>query len=97
AADFLLRLEGITTVLVFGIVDDKIEISARTRDVRVNIGVIMKEAFGELGSGGGHARAGGARIPLGIFKLAKDKNSLLKLVEEAVTERFLEALKVKEG
>ncbi|WP_099210567.1 DHH family phosphoesterase [Thermococcus henrietii] len=97
AADFLLRLEGITTVLVFGIVDDKIEISARTRDVRVNIGAVMKEAFGELGSGGGHARAGGARISLGIFKLAKDKNSLLKLVEEAVTERFLEALKVKEG
>ena len=96
AADFLLRLEGITTVLVFGIVDDKIEISARTRDVRVNIGQVMKEAFGELGSGGGHARAGGARINLGIFKLAKDRSSLLKLVEEAVTERFLEALKVKE-
>jgi len=97
AADFLLRLEGITTVLVFGIVDDKIEISARTRDVRVNIGQVMKEAFGELGSGGGHASAGGARINLGIFKLAKDRNSLLKLVEEAVTERFLEALKVREA
>jgi len=97
AADFLLRLEGINTVLVFGIVDDSIEISARTRDVRVNIGAIMREAFGDMGSGGGHARAGGARIKLGIFTLAKDKNSLLKLVEEAITEKFLEALKVKEG
>ncbi|WP_297500123.1 DHH family phosphoesterase [Thermococcus sp.] len=97
AADFLLRLEGITTVLVFGIVDDSIEISARTRDVRVNIGAVMKEAFGEIGSGGGHAQAGGARIRLGIFTLAKDKNSLLRLVEEAITEKFLEALKVKEG
>ncbi|AAL82066.1 phosphoesterase [Pyrococcus furiosus DSM 3638] len=97
AADFLLRLEGITTVLVFGIVDDRIEISARTRDVRVNIGAIMKEAFGSLGSGGGHPQAGGARIPLGIFKLAKDKASLLRLVEEAITERFLEALGMREG
>lgn len=97
AADFLLRLEGITTVLVFGIVEDYIEMSARTRDVRVNIGKVMKEAFGEIGSGGGHARAGGARIPLGLFKLAKDKNSLLRLAEEAITEKFLEALNIKEG
>ncbi|NJE06160.1 phosphoesterase [Thermococcus sp. M36] len=97
SADFLLRLEGITTVLVFGIVDDRIEISARTRDVRVNIGRVLKEAFGDIGSGGGHAQSGGARIPLGIFKLAKDKSSLLRLAEEAITEKFLEALKVKEG
>jgi len=97
SADFLLRLEGITTVLVFGIVDDRIEMSARTRDVRVNIGAALREAFGDIGSGGGHAQSGGARIPLGLFKLAKDKNSLLRLAEEAITEKFLEALKVKEG
>ncbi len=97
SADFLLRLEGITTVLVFGIVDDRIEISARTRDVRVNIGSVLREAFGDIGTGGGHAQSGGARIPLGIFKLAKDKNSLLRLAEEAITEKFLDALKVKEG
>lgn len=97
SADFLLRLEGITTVLVFGIVDDRIEISARTRDVRVNIGTVLREAFGDIGTGGGHPQSGGARIPLGIFKLAKDKNSLLRLAEEAITEKFLDALKVKEG
>ncbi|RLF77408.1 phosphoesterase, partial [Thermococci archaeon] len=97
AADFLLRLEGVSTVLVFGIVDDRIEISARTRDVRVNIGQALKEAFGDIGSAGGHAQMGGARISLGIFKLAKDKNSLLRLVEEAITEKFLEALRIKES
>ena len=97
SADFLLRLEGITTVLVFGIVDDRIEISARTRDVRVNVGVVLREAFGDIGTAGGHSQSGGARIPLGIFKLAKDRNSLLRLAEEAITEKFLEALKVKES
>ncbi|RLF84047.1 phosphoesterase, partial [Thermococci archaeon] len=97
SADFLLRLEGVTTVLVFGIVDDRIEISARTRDVRINVGKVLKEAFGDIGSAGGHAQSGGARVHLGIFKLAKDKNSLLKLVEEAITEKFLEALNVKEA
>ncbi|RLF88307.1 phosphoesterase, partial [Thermococci archaeon] len=59
AADFLLRLEGVSTVLVFGIVDDRIEISARTRDVRVNIGQALKEAFGDIGSAGGHTQMGG--------------------------------------
>lgn len=97
AADFLLRLEGVSTVLVFGIVDDKIEISARTNDVRVNVGKVLKEAFSGIGSAGGHARMGGARINLGIFTLAKDKNSLLRLAEEAITEKFLEALGIKEG
>ncbi|USG99472.1 NAD-binding protein [Thermococcus argininiproducens] len=97
SADFLLRLEGVNTVVVFGIVDDRIEISARTRDVRVNVGRVLKDAFGDIGSGGGHPQSGGARIPLGIFKLAKDKSSLLKLVEEAITEKFLEALNVKEA
>lgn len=97
AADFLLRLEGVSTVLVFGVVDDRIELSARTRDVRVNIGQVLKEAFGDIGSAGGHAQMGGARISLGIFKLAKDKNSLLRLVEEAITEKFLEALRIKES
>ncbi|WP_457751351.1 DHH family phosphoesterase [Thermococcus sp.] len=97
SADFLLRLEGITTVLVFGIVDDRIEISARTRDVRINVGVVLREAFGDIGTAGGHSQSGGARVPLGIFKLAKDRNSLLRLAEEAITEKFLEALKVKES
>ncbi|WP_461865481.1 NAD-binding protein [Thermococcus sp.] len=97
SADFLLRLEGINTVLVFGIVDDSIEISARTRDVRVNIGKILREAFGNIGSGGGHSQMGGARVPLGIFTLAKDKSSLLRLAEEAITEKFLDALKIKES
>ena len=97
SADFLLRLEGITTVLVFGIVDDRIEISARTRDVRVNVGAVLREAFGDIGTAGGHSQSGGARIPLGIFKLAKDRSSLLRLAEEAITEKFLEALKVKES
>ena len=95
AADFLLRLEGVNTVLVFGIVDDTIEISARTRDVRVNIGAIMKEAFSSIGSGGGHTRMGGARIALGIFNLVNDRKSLLRLVEEAITKKFLEAMNFK--
>ncbi len=95
AADFLLRLEGISTVLVFGILKDKVYISARNKDVRINIGEVLKRAFGDVGSAGGHAHAGGAQIPLGIFGDVTDKNSLAKLVTEAIKKRFLNALGVE--
>ncbi len=95
AADFLLRLEGISTVLVFGILKDKVFISARNKDVRINIGEVLKRAFGDVGSAGGHAHAGGAQIPLGIFGDVTDKDALAKLVTEAIKRRFLNALGVE--
>ncbi len=88
AADCLLNLEGITTTLIFGIGADKIYISGRSRDVHVNIGKYMKDAFGEEYAGG-HAALGAAQIPLGIFSGTKDKDALLKLCDEAVVKRFL--------
>lgn len=94
-ADFLLRLEGISTVLVFGILKDKVYISARNKDVRINIGEILKRSFGDVGSAGGHAHSGGAQIPLGIFGDVTDKDSLAKLVTEAIKRRFLNALGVE--
>ena len=88
AADYLLTLEGITTTLVFGLGEDRIYISGRSRDDRVNIGKVMQDAFGE-DKAGGHATLAGAQIPLGVFSGTKDKQTLLKLAEEAVVKRFL--------
>jgi len=50
AADYLLNLEGITTVLVYGIGEDYIYISARSNDIRLNLGKAMQDAFEEGGS-----------------------------------------------
>ena len=88
AADYLLTLEGITTTLVFGLGEDTIFISGRSRDDRVNIGKVMQDAFG-VDKAGGHAMLAGAQIPLGVFSGTKDKLTLLKLAEEAVVKRFL--------
>jgi nanoRNase/pAp phosphatase (c-di-AMP/oligoRNAs hydrolase) len=88
AADYLLTLEGITTTLVFGLGEDRIYISGRSRDDRVNIGKVLQDAFGE-DKAGGHATLAGAQIPLGVFSGTKDKQTLLKLAEEAVVKRFL--------
>lgn len=94
AADYLLAMEGISTVVVFGIMDDSIYVSARNEDIRVHLGDIMREAFGE--NAGGHPTAAGAKIPLGVFSSAKDKQILQKLVEESVVKRFLNAIGVDE-
>jgi nanoRNase/pAp phosphatase (c-di-AMP/oligoRNAs hydrolase) len=96
AADHLLKLEGINTVLVFGLTEDKIHLSARSKDIRLNIGEIIQRAFGDIGSAGGHQRSAAAQIPLGIFMGIKDKATLLKLVDEAITRRFLTAVGVEE-
>jgi nanoRNase/pAp phosphatase (c-di-AMP/oligoRNAs hydrolase) len=91
AADYLLTLEGITTTLVFGLGEDMIYISGRSRDDRVNIGKVLQDAFGE-DKAGGHATLAGAQIPLGVFSGTKDKQTLLKLAEEAVVKRFFSVL-----
>ncbi len=95
AADFLLKLEGISTVLVFGIIKDTVYLSARNRDVRINIGEVLKRAFKDVGSAGGHAHAAGGQIPLGIFGDVSDKDALAKLVTQAVKKRFLNALGIE--
>ena len=93
AADFLLKMEGITTTYAFGISENKIHISARTKDLRIDVGDIMKRAFG----GGGHQKSAAASIDLGIFESVSDKDSLRKLVEEAIQTKILEVMGIEEG
>ncbi len=95
AADFLLKLEGVSTVIVFGIMKNNVYISARNKDVRINIGEVLKKAFGDVGSAGGHAHAAGAQISLGIFGDVSDRETLAKLVTEAIKKRFLSAVGIE--
>ena len=95
AADYLLNLEGITTTIIFGLSDDYIYISGRNRDDRINIGKVMQDAFGE-DKAGGHANLAGAQIPLGVFSGTKDKQTLLKLAEEAVVKRLLSVVGIQQ-
>jgi nanoRNase/pAp phosphatase (c-di-AMP/oligoRNAs hydrolase)/precorrin-6B methylase 2 len=96
AADYLLNLEGISTVIVFGLNETLIHISGRSTDIRLNIGNVLSEAFNDIGSGGGHANAAAAQIPLGLFSGVRDKQTLLRLSEEAVIRRFLHAAGMEE-
>ncbi len=96
AADLLVMLEGINTVLVFGVVGEDVVISGRNRDVGLNMGEIMQKAFGRDGPAGGRVTSGAARIPLGLFKdLTSEKKVLIEMIEASIASRFYEQLNLE--
>jgi nanoRNase/pAp phosphatase (c-di-AMP/oligoRNAs hydrolase) len=99
AAQHLLNLEGITTTAVFGIADDTIYLAARSKDIRINIGNVLDDAYGAIGETGGHSTQGSVEIPLGLFtgiEASEDnRDTLLSLAEEAVRKKLFDAMGVE--
>jgi nanoRNase/pAp phosphatase (c-di-AMP/oligoRNAs hydrolase) len=91
AADFILRREDIDTVLVYGIVEDRIDGSLRTTRASVDPAAFMQNAFGDDSHGrpygGGRSDMGGFQVPLGLLGECGDEKSLWKLVKELVRKR----------
>jgi len=101
AAQHLLNLEGITTTSVFAVADDTIYLAARSKDIRMNIGSLLDDAFGDIGGTAGHATDASAEIPLGIFTGIEtdeeNRDTLLDLVEQAVRAKIFDAMGVEAG
>jgi nanoRNase/pAp phosphatase (c-di-AMP/oligoRNAs hydrolase) len=99
AAQHLLNLEGITTTAVFGIADDTIYLAARSKDIRINIGNVLENAYGDVGETGGHSTQGSVEIPLGLFTgieaSENNRDTLLALAEEAVRKKLFDAMGVE--
>ena len=93
AADRLLELEDVLTTLVFGYTDETVFASARSRDGRLDIGAVLRESFGQIGSAGGHADMAGAQIPLGML-VADEEPDPGAVIEDVVVGAFLEVLQV---
>ncbi|WP_254768145.1 DHH family phosphoesterase [Salinilacihabitans rarus] len=98
AASHLLNLEGVTTTAVFGISEETIFLAARSKDIRMNIGSVLADAYGEIGETAGHSTQASAEIPLGIFtgiEISDDtRDTLLELTEEAVKRTLFDAMGV---
>jgi nanoRNase/pAp phosphatase (c-di-AMP/oligoRNAs hydrolase) len=90
AAELMLQMEGISTVLVFGIDKDKVQLSARSMDSRINLAFLLQKAFGFMNAGG-HATMAAGSIDLGIFGDVNDKKSLSKITFDAVRKKFFSA------
>ncbi|WP_226010275.1 DHH family phosphoesterase [Halomicrobium salinisoli] len=93
AADRLLDLEEVNTTLVYGVKKGTIYASARARGTDLDVGEVLRDAFGRIGSAGGHADMAGAQITLGVLDSIEDRDeSLHEIVRSVVDERFLEAI-----
>ena len=99
AAQQLLNLEGITTTAVFAVADDTIHLAARSKDIRMNIGAVLADAFGDIGEVKGHSTDAAVEIPLGIFTGIEingdNRETLLELTEQAVRTKLFQAMGVE--
>lgn len=101
AADRLVKMEGITVVFVYGIMNDTVFASARSRSSDLDLGETVRVAFDPIGSAGGHAEMAGAQIPLGVIghPMADEDGDVDvevdvdEVIWDLVTGRFLEALR----
>lgn len=94
-ADFLqnLNLEGVTTVLAYGVVGDTIHACARTKDLALHLGETLKKAFNKVGSAGGHPHMAAAKIPLSALGRVSKRN-LKREIDRLVRQKFLETVGV---
>ncbi len=91
AADELMRLEGVTAVVVLGDKDGQIHFSGRSRDDRVHMGKTLSAAVEDvpLGGAGGHARMGGGQLSIEHMEGLGPGDGLTR---EEVHERLFEAM-----
>ncbi len=93
AADRLLAMEGVSATLVYGFRDGTIFVSARARGIEIDLGEVLRAAFDQIGSAGGHADMAGAQIRLGVLESVEDREeSMQEIVEAVIADRFLDAL-----
>jgi nanoRNase/pAp phosphatase (c-di-AMP/oligoRNAs hydrolase) len=97
AADRLLDLQGIAVTFVFGFTgtdeESVVYASARARGTDLDLGEALRDAFGQVGSAGGHADMAGAQLPVGML-IDEDDEDPGDVIEDVVTERFFDALGV---
>jgi nanoRNase/pAp phosphatase (c-di-AMP/oligoRNAs hydrolase) len=86
-ADFLLKVDGIDFSAVSGIHDDSLVVILRNATFSANAGKTAKNAFADLGAGGGHKAMGRAEVPLSALAgnhALKDEKAMAHFVMRRV-------------
>jgi nanoRNase/pAp phosphatase (c-di-AMP/oligoRNAs hydrolase) len=89
-ADFGLQAEGVEWSVVSGVVDNDVHISIRNVGYVRSAGEVAHEAFGELGSAGGHRTM--AKAVIALDRLGGMDDGENGALQERVIQRFLHAL-----
>jgi nanoRNase/pAp phosphatase (c-di-AMP/oligoRNAs hydrolase) len=94
AADRLLDMEGISIAVVHGFMNETVYVSGRARGTDIDLGEVLRDALGSIGSAGGHADMAGAQIPLGILGAVEEASteSLASIVDDVIAGRLFEVL-----
>ena len=93
-ADFSLSFEGIEWAFVSGVFESNYIISVRNVGYVRAAGRVMKDAFGDVGSAGGHASMAKAIIPLAEITRHWDLDSRnLRAINHRVQREFLKSLR----
>lgn len=95
AAELLLQMNGIDVLLVYGIAEDTVHASARSRpSAGIDLAEIMRDAFAQIGTAGGHEEMAGAQIPVGMLASIESDDSvdIIEIVREVIDERFFETI-----
>jgi len=95
-ADFSLQIEGIEWACVSGVFETNYIVSVRNVGHVRGAGRVVKEAFGDIGSAGGHASMAKAIVPLSQFtkKWHIDPRNL-RSINLKVQREFLKALRTE--
>ncbi|HMB51110.1 MAG TPA: DHHA1 domain-containing protein, partial [Natronoarchaeum rubrum] len=94
AADRLLDMDGVTTTVVFGLLDGVVYVSARAQGSELDLGETLRLAYNRIGSAGGHTDMAGAQIPVGMLATAdEDGEATHDAIESVLRDRFFDALR----
>jgi len=103
AADYLLRREGIDTVICYGIVNNQfVDGSLRTTSHTVDPDRFLRNLLGTdthgVPFGGGRSEKGAFKIPLGPFAHCGDRDLLWKMVQRTIEDLFFQKIGInREG
>ena len=96
-ADKTVRMEGIETSIVFGIVGDNLVASIRSHNTSLDVNSFAKTIFGKDFSGGKLGSAG-ANVPLGILSFNDSPEEVKAIIWEAIKAKlFYKVIHVASG
>ncbi len=90
-ADLCLQVSGIEWSVVSGLTGDELQVSVRNVGYVRAAGEVVREAFGQLGSAGGHRTAAKAVVPLGEWEARVGPTDPASM-RRAIATRFIHAL-----
>ena len=90
-ADLCLQVEGVEWSVVSGVVNGEAHISVRDVGYVKSAGDVVRAAFGDLGTAGGHRAMAKAVIRLADWRVELGQVSA-EVVSQGIMERFLRAL-----